>query len=125
MRTREEGSLGDSLSESGLLALLGLVPEGFQLGARDLSESGALLAGDALHFTETVREFRAGFLQGYFWIEIEKAGEVDGDEEDIAQFTFDALGQEGGRKGHPSKVGTDIARGRTLYSGLAGLKTGC
>jgi len=72
-----------------LFTELGLVPEGFHLGARDLGESGALFASNALHFAEAAREFGAGFLEGDFGIEVEETGEIDGDKEEIADFGFD------------------------------------
>ena len=69
-----------------------MIPEGFHLRARELGESGALFAGEMLHITEAAREFSAGFLESEFGIEIEEAREVDGDEEDVADFGLDARG---------------------------------
>ena len=89
----KDGSLGGL---DGAFALLGLVPEGFHPRARDLSKRGALLAGEALHLAESRGEFGAGFLQSEFGIEIEKAGEINGDEEEIADFRFDGLGMRVG-----------------------------
>ena len=68
---------------------LGLFPEGFHLGTRDLGEGGSLLAGEAFHFVEAAGEFGAGFFEGDFGIDVEEAGEIDGDEEDVANFGFD------------------------------------
>jgi len=67
-----------------------LIPEGFELGARDFREGGSLLAGDFFHFVEAAGEFGAGFVESDFWVDVEEAGEIYGDEEDVAQFGFDA-----------------------------------
>ena len=69
---------------------LRLLPEGFHLGARDVGEIGVLLARRALHFAEAAGEFGGGFFSGDFGVDVEEAGEVDGDEEDVAEFGFDA-----------------------------------
>jgi len=66
-----------------------LVPEGFHLEARDLGKGGSLLAGEAFHGVKATREFGAGFFEGDFGIDVEEAGKIDGDEEDVAQFGFD------------------------------------
>ena len=73
--------------------MLGLFPEGFELGARDIGKSGALLAGDAFHFVKAAREFGVGFFHGEFGIYVEEAGEIDGNEEEVAEFAFDAFGR--------------------------------
>ena len=70
--------------------MFGLFPEGFHLGAGDFGEGGALGAGEAFHFAETARKFVAGFFHGDFGIDFQEASEVDGDEEDVAEFAFDA-----------------------------------
>jgi hypothetical protein len=70
----------------------GLVPEGFELGARDLGKSSALFAGQMLHGAETARKFRIGFLEGDFGIDFEETGEIDGHEEEIAELVFDEGG---------------------------------
>ncbi len=72
--------------------LFGLFPEGFELGARDFGEGGSLLAGDAFHFAEAAGKFGAGFFHGDFGVDVEKAREIDGDEENVAEFGFDAVG---------------------------------
>jgi len=72
--------------------LLGLVPEGFELGTGDFGEGGALFAGDSFHFAEAAGEFGAGFVQGDFGVDVEKAGKIYGDEENVAEFGFDAVG---------------------------------
>lgn len=66
-----------------------MIPEGFHLRARDLSERGALFAGKALHITEAAGEFGAGFFESDFGVEIEETGEIHGDEEDVSDFGFD------------------------------------
>ena len=48
--------------------------------------------GDFFHFTEAASEFGAGFMESDFGIDVEEAGEIDGDEEDVAEFGFDAVG---------------------------------
>ena len=60
------------------------------MGARDVGEIGVLLARRALHFAEAAGEFGGGFFSGDFGVDVEEAGEVDGDEEDVAEFGFDA-----------------------------------
>ena len=76
----------------GKFALLGLVPEGFELGPGNFGESGSLVAGDAFHFAEAAGEFGAGIVQGDFGVDVEEAGEIYGDEKDVAEFGFDAGG---------------------------------
>ena len=73
-----------------MFAEFGLVPEGFHLGAGDLGERGSLLAGEALHFTETAGEFGAGFFESDFGVDVEETREIDGDEEEVAEFGFDS-----------------------------------
>jgi hypothetical protein len=73
-------------------ALFGLFPEGLELGAGDVGEGGALFAGDAFHFAEAAGKFGAGFFHGEFGIDVEEAREIDGDEENVAKFGFDAVG---------------------------------
>ena len=62
------------------------------MGAEDFGEGGALFAGDCFHFAEATGEFGAGFVEGDFGVDVEEAGEIDGDEEDVAEFGFDAGG---------------------------------
>jgi hypothetical protein len=68
---------------------LGLVPERFHLGAWDVGESSSLCAGQAFHLPETAGEFGAGFLESDFRVDAEEAGEIDGDEEEVAELGFD------------------------------------
>ena len=75
---------------SGEFALFGFFPEGFELWAWDFGQGGALFAGNALHFAEAAGKFGAGFFHGEFGIHVEEAGEIDGDEKDIAEFRLDA-----------------------------------
>ena len=72
--------------------MFGLVPEGFELRARDFGEGGSLLAGDAFHFVEAASEFGIGFFHGEFGVDVQEAGEIDGDEKDVAEFAFDTSG---------------------------------
>src|SRR5690242_12325698 len=68
----------------GEFALLGLVPEGFQLGAGNFGEGSSLLAGDFFHLAETACEFGAGLVESDFGIDVKKSGEIHCDEEDVA-----------------------------------------
>ena len=70
--------------------MLGLVPEGFELGAGDFGEGGSLFAGDFFHLAEAAGEFGAGLVESDFGVDVEKAGEIYGYEEDVAEFPFDA-----------------------------------
>jgi len=63
--------------------LLGLVPEGFELGTGNFGEGGSLFAGDFFHFAEAASEFGASFVESDFGVDVEKAGEIYGDEEDV------------------------------------------
>jgi hypothetical protein len=76
----------------GEFAVFGFFPEGFELGAGDFGEGGALFAGNAFHFAEAAGKFGAGFFHGEFGIDVEEAREIDGDEENVAKFGFDAVG---------------------------------
>lgn len=76
-----------------VVLVLGLFPEGFHLRARDFGESSSLLAGEAFHFVEAAGKFGAGLFHGDFWIDAKEAREIDGDEEDVANFRFDARGR--------------------------------
>jgi len=68
-----------------------LVPQGFHLRARDLRQGSALGAREAFHFAKTAGKFGAGFLEGDFRIEVEKAGQVYGDEKEVTEFGFDGV----------------------------------
>ena len=68
----------------------GAIPEGFELVAGDLGEGDALLASELFHLVEAASEFGGSFLKGEFRVDMEEAGKVDGDEEDVAKFGFDA-----------------------------------
>ena len=74
-----------------MFGLFGLFPERFELGARDFGECRSLLAGNAFHFVEAAGEFGVGLFHGQFGIDVEEAGEVDDDEEKVAEFAFNAL----------------------------------
>jgi hypothetical protein len=109
---------------------LGLLPERFHLGTRDIGENRALLTGEALHFTETARKFGAGFLGGDFGVDVQEASEVDSDEEDVAEFILDTrrIFVRGGQKmaefvgffGEFSKDALDIVPIEPDARGLAG-----
>jgi len=49
-----------------------------------------LSEGEAFHFAKATRKFVAGFFHGDFRIDLEEASEIDDDEEDVAEFAFDA-----------------------------------
>jgi len=85
---------------------LGLLPQRFHLVARDVGESGALLAGNPLHFAEAARELGRGFFGGNFGVDVQETGEIDDHEEDIAELGFD-----------PARV---FLRGREHGAELAG-----
>src|SRR3974390_498616 len=72
--------------------LLGLVPEGFHVGARDGGEGSALFAGEFFHFVKAPDEFLVGTMHGDFRVDSQKAREVDSNEEKITQFIFDVRG---------------------------------
>lgn len=87
---RSVSSFGKGLEE---FAVFGLVPEGFELRPGDFGEGGSLFAGDFFHFTKAAGEFGAGIVQGDFGVDVEETGEIHGDEEDVAEFAFDAFGR--------------------------------
>ena len=51
-----------------------------------------MFASDFFHFAEAAGELGAGFVEGDFGIDVEEAGEIYCDEEDIAELGFDAFG---------------------------------
>ena len=78
---------------TGVFVLFGLIPEGFHLRTRDLGEGSALGAGESFHFAKAAGKFGAGFFQSDFGVEVEETGEIDGDEEEVAEFRFDGGGR--------------------------------
>ena len=77
-----------------------------------------MFAGELFHVVEAAGKFGRRFLQSQFGVDVQEPSEVDGDEQEIAKFAFDALGAH---RGSPSGALRRTRRQRALeFTGLLG-----